>query len=58
MSDNYSFYVTKMGELRARRETSRPLQVQLHEILLFVLECEAHWESRGTKSRDWSEPGD
>ena len=58
MSDNYSLYATKMEELRARREISRPLQGQLRELLLFVVECEAHWESRGTRARDGSEPGD
>ena len=58
MSDNYTHYATKMEELRARREISRPLQGQLHELLLFVVECEAHWESRGTKAKHESEPGD
>lgn len=58
MSDNYRLYATKMEELRAWREISRTLQGQLHELLLFVVECEAHWERRGTKARDGSQPGD
>jgi hypothetical protein len=52
MSDNYRFYSEKMERLRVRREVDRPLQGQLHELFLFVKECEARWESRGTKARD------
>jgi hypothetical protein len=58
MSDNYKLYATKMEEVRNRREISRSLQGQLRELLLFVVECEAHWERRGTKARDGSQPGD
>ena len=47
MSHNYRFYALKMEELRVCREVSRPLYSQLNELLLFVRECEAHWESRG-----------
>jgi hypothetical protein len=52
MSNNYRFYASKMEELRARREIDRPLLGQVHELFLFVRECEAKWESRGTKARD------
>ena len=52
MSHNYRFYALKMEELRVCREVSRPLYSQLNELLLFVRECEAHWESRGTKRGD------
>lgn len=54
MSDNYRFYAAKMGELRVCRETNRPLHSQLQELLLFVKECEAQWESCGTKKSDES----
>lgn len=54
MSDNYRFYAAKMEELRVCRETNRPLHRQLHELLLFVKECEAQWEPRGTKESDES----
>lgn len=46
MSGNYGLYAAKMAELRARRAAGRPLQSQLQELLLFVMECEARWESR------------
>lgn len=52
MSNNYRYYASKMEELRVRREVNRPLLGQLHELFLFVKDCEAHWESRGTKARD------
>lgn len=57
MSNNYRFYIEKMEELRVCREINRPLHSQLHELFLFVKECEAHWESRGTKATDGSAPG-
>jgi hypothetical protein len=57
MSNNYRFYAEKMEELRVCREINRPLLSQLHELLLFVKECEARWESRGTKATDGSAPG-
>ena len=56
MSNNYRFYAEKMDELRVRREINRPLLGQLHELLLFVMECETHWDSRGTQTRE--KPGD
>jgi hypothetical protein len=43
MSYNYRFYASKMEELRVRREANRPLSHQLHELFLFVKECEARW---------------
>jgi hypothetical protein len=43
MSDNYHEYVRKMAAIRAKRETNRPLCLQLIELLQFVLECEAAW---------------
>jgi hypothetical protein len=52
MSDNYRFYAAKMEELRVCRESNRPLHSQLQELLLFVTECEAEWESRGTEDSD------
>jgi hypothetical protein len=52
VSDNYRFYSEKMEELRVRRGVNRPLQGNLYELFLFVMECEAKWESRGTKGRD------
>ena len=54
MSDNCRFYTEKMEELRVCRETNRPLHSQLQELLLFVKECEAHWETRGTRESDES----
>jgi hypothetical protein len=54
MSDNYRFYAEKMDELRVDREANRPLLGQLHELFVFVRECEAQWDSRGTQSRDRS----
>ena len=54
MSDNYRFYAAKMEELRVCRETNRPLHSQLQELLLFVKECEAQWESCGTRESDKS----
>lgn len=45
MSDNYRFYVLKMAELRIYRAASRPLHNQLQDLLLFVRECEAYWNS-------------
>jgi hypothetical protein len=56
MSHNYRFYASKMEELRARRDVNRPLQSQLKQLFLFVRECEAHWDSRGTSTR-YGEPG-
>jgi hypothetical protein len=49
MSENYKFYGTKMAELRASRAINRPLMDHLRELLAFVAECEARWESRGLK---------
>ena len=43
MSNNYRFYAEKMDELRVRREINRPLLGQLHDLFLFVKECEAQW---------------
>ncbi|HEV2217621.1 MAG TPA: hypothetical protein VGV88_08615 [Candidatus Dormibacteraeota bacterium] len=43
MSDNYHEYARKMAEIRAARDANRPLHLQLLELLLFVLECEAAW---------------
>ena len=54
MSNNFRFYAEKMEELRALREINRPLLSQLHELLLFVHECEAHCESHGPNARDES----
>ena len=54
MSNNYRFYAEKMDELRARREIDRPLLSQLHELLQFVVECEALWESHDARPRDKS----
>ena len=46
MSSNYALYAPKMAQLRAQRAASRPLHRQLQELLLFVMKCEARWESR------------
>jgi hypothetical protein len=54
VSDNYRFYAEKMNELRVGREANRPLLGQLHQLFVFVRECEAQWESRGMQSRDRS----
>jgi hypothetical protein len=56
MSHNYRFYASKMEELRARRDVNRLLRSQLKQLILFVRECEAQWDSRGTSTR-CSEPG-
>jgi hypothetical protein len=45
MSENYTWYVTKMAELRVRRSAVKPLSGQLQELLGFVMMCEAHWEA-------------
>jgi hypothetical protein len=45
MSPNYGLYAAKMAELRTRRAAGRPLNAQLQELLLFVMKCEARWES-------------
>jgi len=55
MSHNYRFYASKMEELRVRRDVNRPLQSQLNQLFLYVSECEAQWDSRGTPTR-YSEP--
>lgn len=49
MSDNYTFYVQKMTELRAAREANRPLRRQIEALFHVVRECEARWplEERG-----------
>jgi hypothetical protein len=49
VSSNYTLYAAKMAELRARRAAGRPLHAQLQELLLFVMKCEARWESRELK---------
>jgi hypothetical protein len=56
MSHNFRFYASKMEELRVRRDLNRPLQSQLSQLFLFVRECEAQWESRGTPT-GYNEPG-
>jgi len=43
MSENYRNYVRRMAEVRAGREESQPLYLQLIELLQFVLDCEAAW---------------
>lgn len=48
MSDNYKLYARKMAEQRAGR--SRPLQLQLDELLEFVSVCETRWARQ-----DWTE---
>jgi len=45
VSDNYRSYAAKMAELRVYRSHNRSLESQLHELLLFVLRCEALWDS-------------
>ena len=45
MSDNYRFYAAKTAELRVYRAHNRSLESQLHELLLFVMRCEALWDS-------------
>jgi hypothetical protein len=56
MSTNFKFYAIKMAELQlARTRTalqeldhalkSRSLRSQLEELISFVRECEARWES-------------
>ena len=53
MSHNYRFYASKMEELRVCREIDRPLVSQLHELFLFVEECETRWErSSGQASEE------
>jgi hypothetical protein len=52
VSDNYRFYTAKMDELRVCREINRPLQGQLDELFLFVMQCEAEWESDSAQTRD------
>lgn len=49
MSSNYRFYAEKINELRVSREINRPLLGQLHDLFLFVKECEAQWEPRDAK---------
>jgi hypothetical protein len=43
MSENYKFYMTKMANVRALRESNRPLANQLRDLLAFVAQCEARW---------------
>jgi hypothetical protein len=45
VSGNERFYTAKMAELRAYRASSRPLHLQLQELLEFVWKCEAEWNS-------------
>jgi hypothetical protein len=44
VSTNYRSYAAKMAELRVQRAANRPLQNQLHELLVFVMKCEAQWK--------------
>jgi hypothetical protein len=43
MSENYRFYTIRMAEVRAYRESCRPLANQLRELLAFVAQCETRW---------------
>ena len=43
MSENYHQYARKTPEVRAAREASRSLHLQLIDLLQFVLDCEAAW---------------
>ena len=49
MSPNYGLYAAKVAELRAQRAAGRPLNAQLQELLLFVMKCEARWQSHERK---------
>ena len=43
MSENYRLYPQKVAAQLAARHAASSLYLQLIELLLFVLECEADW---------------